>query len=55
VESSWAALDNYAVKKAYYASWGHEAKPKFYSDRLNFNAGTMSVEYLADLTSLQLK
>jgi peptide/nickel transport system substrate-binding protein len=55
VESQWAALDNYAVKKAYYASWGHEAKPKFYSDRLNFNAGTMSVEYLADLTSLQLK
>jgi peptide/nickel transport system substrate-binding protein len=55
VASQWAALDNYAVNKAYYASWGHEAKVKFYSNRLNFNAGTMSVEYLTDLTSLELK
>jgi peptide/nickel transport system substrate-binding protein len=55
VASQWAALDNYAVGKAYYASWGHEAKVKFYSNRLNFNAGTMSVEYLTDLTSLELK
>jgi peptide/nickel transport system substrate-binding protein len=55
VASQWAALDNYAVNKAYYASWGHEAKPKFYSNKLNFNTGVMSVEYLLDLTSLQLK
>ena len=55
VASQWAALDNYAVNKAYYASWGHEAKVKFYSNRLNFNTGTMSVEYLTDLTSLELK
>jgi peptide/nickel transport system substrate-binding protein len=55
VESQWAALDKYAVSHAYYDSYGHEAKAKFYSDRLNFNAGVMSVEYLTDLTSLQLK
>ncbi len=55
VASQWAALDAYAVQKGYYAAYGHESKPKLYSDRLNFNAGTMSVEYLTDLTSLQLK
>jgi peptide/nickel transport system substrate-binding protein len=55
VASQWAALDQYAVNKAYYASFGHESKAKFYSDRLNFSTGTLSVEWLTDLTSLQLK
>ncbi len=55
VASQWAALDAYAVNHAYYDAYGHEAKAKFYSNRLNFNAGVMSVEYLTDLTSLQLK
>jgi peptide/nickel transport system substrate-binding protein len=55
VESQWAALDKYAVSHAYYDNYGHEAKVKFYSNRLNFNEGVMSVEYLTDLTSLQLK
>ncbi len=53
--SQWQALDNYAVGKAYYSVFGHEAKPKFYSNRLNFQKGTLSVEWLTDLTSLQLK
>jgi peptide/nickel transport system substrate-binding protein len=55
VASQWAALDQYAVNKGYYAVYGHESKPKFYSNRLNFSAGVLSVEYLTDLTSLQLK
>ena len=55
VASQWSALDQYVVQKAYYANFGHESKAKFYSNRLNFNTGTMSVEYLTDLTSLQLK
>jgi peptide/nickel transport system substrate-binding protein len=55
VASQWAALDNYAVNKAYYAAYGHEQFPKFYSNRLNFSAGVMSVEYQTDMTSLQLK
>ena len=55
VASQWSALDNYAVNKGYYAAYGHEEFPKFYSDRLNFNAGVMSVEYQTDMTSLQLK
>ena len=55
VASQWAALDNYAVGQAYYAAYGHEDFPKFYSDRLDFNAGVLSVEYQTDLTSLQLK
>jgi hypothetical protein len=55
VASQWQALDQYGVHQAYYAVFGHEAKPKFYSNKLNFNAGVMSVEYLTDVTTLQLK
>ena len=55
VASQWAALDQYAVQHAYYANFGHESKAKFYSNRLDFNKGVLSVEYLTDLTSLQLK
>jgi peptide/nickel transport system substrate-binding protein len=55
VTSQWAALDQYAVQHGYYDAYGHESKVKFYSNRLDFNAGVMSVEYLTDLTSLQLK
>jgi hypothetical protein len=55
VASQWQSLDQYAVSHAYYANFGHESKPKFYSNRLIFAKGTLSVEYLTDLTSLQLK
>jgi peptide/nickel transport system substrate-binding protein len=55
VASQWQALDQYAVQHAYYAVYGHESKPKFYSNKLDFNKGVMHVEYLIDLTSLQLK
>ena len=55
VASEWSALDNYAVGKAYYAAYGHQEFPKFYSNRLNFQTGTLSVEYQTDLTSLELK
>ena len=55
VASQWAALDQYAVSHAYYAVFGHENKVKFFSNRLNYPAGVISVEYLLDLTSLQLK
>ena len=55
VVSQWSALDQYAVNQAYYAAYGHEEFPKFYSNRLNFNSGVMSTEYQTDLTSLELK
>jgi peptide/nickel transport system substrate-binding protein len=54
VASQWSALDNYGVSKAYWAGFGHEEFPKFYSDRLVFSKGVFSVEYQTDLTSLQL-
>jgi peptide/nickel transport system substrate-binding protein len=55
VASQWSALDQYAVNKGYYAAFGHQEFPKFYSNKLNFNTGVLSVEYQTDLTSLQLK
>jgi len=51
----WAALDDYGVKQGFWAAYGHEAVPKFYSDRLDFGKGVFSVEYQTDMTSLQLK
>ncbi len=55
VASQWQALDQYAVNKGYYAAYGHEEFPKFYSTRMSFPTGVMSVEYQTDLTSLALK
>jgi hypothetical protein len=54
VASQWSALDNYAVNKAYYAAYGHEEFPKFFSSKLVFNKGVISVEYQLDVTSLEL-
>jgi peptide/nickel transport system substrate-binding protein len=53
--AQWAALDDYGVKQDYWAAYGHQEFPKLYSDRLNFGAGVMSVEYQTDMTSLALK
>jgi len=55
VKSQWTALDQYGVTQAYYEVYGHGQVAKFYSNRLNFNAGVMSTEYQTDLTSLELK
>src|SRR5262249_6294911 len=55
VASQWQALDQYAVNKGYFAAYGHEEFPKFYSSRMNFQTGVMSVEYQTDMTSLALK
>jgi peptide/nickel transport system substrate-binding protein len=51
----WSALDRYAVAHAFYAAHGHQEFPKFYSNRLVFSKGVLSVEYETDLTSLELK
>jgi peptide/nickel transport system substrate-binding protein len=55
VASQWSALDDYGVSKAYWAAYGHEEFPKFYSSRLVFPTGVLSVEWETDLTSLELK
>jgi hypothetical protein len=55
VAAKWSALDKYAVDHAYYAAHGHQEFPKFYSDRLVYSKGALSVEYQTDLTSLELK
>ena len=54
-QTGWAALDQYAVQKAYFAGFGHQASPKFFSNRLIFKTGVLSPAYGLDLTSLQLK
>ena len=54
VAPQWAAEDDLLVKNAYFAAFGHEEFPKFYSDRLNFSKGVLSYQYETDLLSLQL-
>src|SRR6266567_267277 len=39
VANDWSALDQYAVQNGYYAAYGHEEFPKFYSNRMNFGTG----------------
>ena len=53
--SQWAGLDQYMVRQGYYAAYGHEEFPKFYSNRLNFRLGVLTDQYQTDLTSLQPK
>lgn len=38
VADEWAALDEYVARRAYVAVYGAEAVPKFFSDKLNFDA-----------------
>lgn len=54
VASQWAALDDYAVSKGYYAAFGHESFPKFESSSMLYSAPSFSLEYELDLTSLEL-
>lgn len=51
----WAALDEYGVKKAYYAAFGHEEFVKFFSDRIDFNSAVFNTVFQIDYSSLQLK
>jgi peptide/nickel transport system substrate-binding protein len=55
VTKRWEELDEYTAKKAYVAVFGYEAKPKFFSNRLNFGAGIFQLVYGNDWTSFQLK
>ena len=45
-QAEWSERDAYRVRE-------DESKPKFFSNKLDFSKGTMSVEYLIDVTSLQ--
>lgn len=55
VADEWSALDQYTARRAYVAVYGTETMPKFFSDRLNFDAAIFHPTYLNDWTSLQLK
>jgi peptide/nickel transport system substrate-binding protein len=51
----WRALDEYVAKKAYQVVYGSELYPKFFSNRLNFQAAVFHPLYLNDWSTLQLK
>jgi peptide/nickel transport system substrate-binding protein len=55
VGDQWSALDEYVARRAYVAVYGTQTMPKFFSDRLNFDAAIFHPTYLNDWTSLQLK
>ncbi len=55
VASQWQALDEYAAKKAYVVVYGSEQVPKFFSDRIDFDAAQVHPTYLNDWSTWQLK
>ncbi len=55
VASQWQALDQYAVNTPTTPCSATRARRSSTPDKLNFQTGTMSVEYQTDLTSLELK
>jgi peptide/nickel transport system substrate-binding protein len=55
VADDWARLDEYTARRAYVAAYGAELHPKFYSDRIDFDAAIFHPTYLNDWTSLRLK
>jgi peptide/nickel transport system substrate-binding protein len=55
VVGRWQALDEYTAKKAYLAVFGYDEVPKFFSDRINFNAAVFQPVYGNDWSSLELK
>ncbi|HEU4722945.1 MAG TPA: ABC transporter substrate-binding protein [Gemmatimonadaceae bacterium] len=55
VAEDWARLDVYTARRAYVAAYGAELHPKFYSDRIDFDAAIFHPTYLNDWTSLRLK
>ena len=55
VADEWSALDQYTARRAYVVVYGEQTMPKFFSDRLDFDAALFHPTYLNDWTSLQLK
>lgn len=55
VADEWSALDQYTARNAYVVVYGAETMPKFFSDRVNFDAAVFHPTYLNDWTTLQLK
>jgi peptide/nickel transport system substrate-binding protein len=55
IASQWQTLDEYTAKKAYVAVYGSEAVPKFFSNRINFDAAQVHPTYLNVWSTWQLK
>jgi peptide/nickel transport system substrate-binding protein len=55
VAEDWSALDQYTAERAYVVVYGEETHPKFFSDRLDFDAALFHPTYLNDWTSLRFK
>lgn len=54
VAAEWQALDEYTAERAYVAVYGAESVPKFFSDRLSFDA-VFHPLYFNDWSTLSLK
>jgi peptide/nickel transport system substrate-binding protein len=55
VVGRWQALDEYTAQKAYMAPFGYDEVPKFFSNRIDFDAAVFHPVYGSDWSSLQLK
>jgi peptide/nickel transport system substrate-binding protein len=55
VVGRWQALDEYTAQKAYMAVFGYDEAPKFFSDKIDFDAAVFHPVYGNDWSSLELK
>jgi peptide/nickel transport system substrate-binding protein len=55
VVGRWQTLDEYTAKQAYFAVFGYDEAPKFYSDKINFKTAIFDPVYGNDWSSLELK
>jgi peptide/nickel transport system substrate-binding protein len=55
VADDWQELDEYTARRAYVVAYGEQTQPKFFSDRIDFDAAIFHPTYLNDWTSLRLK
>ncbi len=55
VADKWQQLDTYLAQQAYIVSYGQQEVPKFFSNKLDFNAAIFHPLYGTDWSTLQLK
>jgi peptide/nickel transport system substrate-binding protein len=55
VAARWQALDTYVAQKAYFANFGQEQQPMFFSNKLDFGSAVFHPLYGTDWSSLSLK
>jgi peptide/nickel transport system substrate-binding protein len=55
IDKQWAAVDEYAAKKAYFIVWGSSQLVKFFSNRIDFKSAVFQPLFFNDYSTWSLK